>query len=158
MKERKGEHPWGDTGQLILLFLFLIIWIGDSFILNLSTFLAYRIPSLISVIILVATLGISLYLFQSGHQVIHHGSHPAGIKTDGAFALVRHPLYLSGLLTYLGLSLSTLSLISLLFLAGIFIFYNYIAGYEERILLGKYGKEYHRYQIKTGKWLPRIVK
>jgi protein-S-isoprenylcysteine O-methyltransferase Ste14 len=158
MKERKGEHPWGDAGQLVLLFLFLLIWIGDSFILHLSTFLAYRMPSAISVIILFTTLGISLFLFQSGHQVIQHDAHPAGVKTDGAFALVRHPLYLASLLTYLGLSLSTLSLISLLFLVGIFFFYNYIAGYEERILLEKYGEEYHRYQVETGKWLPRIVK
>jgi protein-S-isoprenylcysteine O-methyltransferase Ste14 len=158
MRERKGEHPWGDAGQLVLLFLFLIIWIGDSFILHLSTFLAYRMPSVISAIILVATVGISLFLFQSGHQVIHHDSHPTGVKTDGAFAMVRHPLYLASLLTYLGLSLSTLSLISLLLLVGIFIFYNYIAGYEEQILLEKYGEEYHRYQVKTGKWLPRIAK
>jgi hypothetical protein len=44
MKEKNGEHPLGDTGQLILFGLFLVIWILDSFILQRSTFLANTIP------------------------------------------------------------------------------------------------------------------
>jgi hypothetical protein len=32
-----GEHRWGDTGQFILLAMFLGIWVSDSFILHLST-------------------------------------------------------------------------------------------------------------------------
>ena len=40
MKEKNGEHPRGDAGQLILFGLFLVIWILDSFILHRSTFLA----------------------------------------------------------------------------------------------------------------------
>ena len=31
MKGKNGEHPFGDAGQLILLVLFLILWIADSF-------------------------------------------------------------------------------------------------------------------------------
>ena len=44
MKEKKGEHPLGDAGQLILFGLFLVIWILDSFILQRSIFLADHIP------------------------------------------------------------------------------------------------------------------
>ena len=33
-----GEHKWGDMGQILFLICFLIIWIGDSFVLNYSTF------------------------------------------------------------------------------------------------------------------------
>ena len=44
MKEKNGEHPLGDAGQLILFGLFLVIWILDSFILHHSTFLADLIP------------------------------------------------------------------------------------------------------------------
>ena len=44
MKEKNGEHPLGDAGQLLLLALFLLIWIVDSFILHYSTFLAAQIP------------------------------------------------------------------------------------------------------------------
>ncbi len=157
MKERKGEHPLGDAGQLILFGIFLIVWITDSFILHLSTFMALTIPLVIRLLILFITLGISLYLFQSGHEVVQHHSRPAGVKSDGAFGWVRHPLYLASLLTYLGLSISTFSLISLFLLVGIFIFYDYIAGYEEKLMLEKFGEDYRRYRLKTGKWLPRVM-
>ncbi len=44
MTAANGEHPWGDLGQLILLGLFLIIWVGDSFVLHLTTVLAVYTP------------------------------------------------------------------------------------------------------------------
>ena len=30
IKEKNGEHPYGDAGQLILLGFFLLVWLGDS--------------------------------------------------------------------------------------------------------------------------------
>ena len=41
-------------------------------------------------------------------------------------------------------------------LAEMFVFYNYIAGYEERLLETKHGEAYKSYKQKTGKWLPKI--
>ncbi len=40
MKEKNGEHPFGDSGQLVLLVLFLLIWVVDSFLLKISTVLS----------------------------------------------------------------------------------------------------------------------
>ena len=40
MKKKNGEHPLGDSGQLVLLVLFLLIWVVDSFFLRISTFLS----------------------------------------------------------------------------------------------------------------------
>jgi len=34
MKEKEGEHPFGDAGQLISLGVFLVVWVGDSFFLR----------------------------------------------------------------------------------------------------------------------------
>ena len=31
MKEKRGEHPFGDVGQLMLVTLFLVVGVGDSF-------------------------------------------------------------------------------------------------------------------------------
>jgi protein-S-isoprenylcysteine O-methyltransferase Ste14 len=76
--------------------------------------------------------------------------------TNGAFRYVRHPLYLAGILSYLGLAISTFSLASLALVLGIFIFYDYIAGYEERLLEAKFGNKYRTYKHGTGKWVPRI--
>ena len=57
MKEKNGEHPFGESGQLILLFLFLLIWVMDSFLLKISTFLSDDISLYIRLIIFVLILG-----------------------------------------------------------------------------------------------------
>jgi protein-S-isoprenylcysteine O-methyltransferase Ste14 len=156
MKPENGEHPLGDAGQLVCVGLFLIIWIGDSFFLRKSTFLSHYVPLFLRLIILGLTLIASVCLFKSGHAVVCHGQRPNGIVSTGAFRYVRHPLYLASLLVYLALTVSTMSMVSFLLLAGIFVFHNTIANYEEKWLEAKFGKEYGTYKEKTGKWFPRI--
>jgi protein-S-isoprenylcysteine O-methyltransferase Ste14 len=78
------------------------------------------------------------------------------VVSTGAFRHVRHPLYLASILSYLGLSVSTISLFSLALFVVIFVFYNYIASYEEKLLDKRFGEGYTRYKERTGKWLPRI--
>jgi protein-S-isoprenylcysteine O-methyltransferase Ste14 len=80
----------------------------------------------------------------------------AGLVTTGAFGYVRHPLYLASILFYLSLATTTASLLSLALWAGIALFYNRIASYEDHALEAKYPREYSRYREKTGKWLPAI--
>jgi pimeloyl-ACP methyl ester carboxylesterase/protein-S-isoprenylcysteine O-methyltransferase Ste14 len=154
MKDKNGEHPFGDAGQLILLGLFLAVWIGDSFFLHLSTFLSVHIPLIVRLAVLVLTIAIALYLFKSGHVVVSHEHRPEGVVSSGAFSYVRHPLYLGGILFYLGLTFATSSLMSLALLGIGFVFYNYIAGYEERLLEEKLGESYVDYKKNTGKWIP----
>ena len=69
---------------------------------------------------------------------------------------MRHPLYLGSILFYAGLTVSTLSLLSIAILVVIVIFYDSIASYEEKLMEMKFGEEYVSYRRKTGKWLPRI--
>jgi protein-S-isoprenylcysteine O-methyltransferase Ste14 len=156
MKPKNGEHPLGDMGQLICLGLFLITWSGDSFLLRQSTFLSQRVPWVVRLVILGLALIAAVCLFKSGHVVTQHEQRPNRVISTGAFRYVRHPLYLASLLTYLGLTISTMSIGSLLLLLGIFGFHNYIASYEEKCLEAKFGEEYRTYKEKTGKWFPRI--
>jgi protein-S-isoprenylcysteine O-methyltransferase Ste14 len=156
MEEKKGERPYGDTGQLILLGLFLMVWTGDSFFVHKSTFLSEYVPLFIRLTILGLVLIPAFCLFLSGHVVVAHGERPASVVSTGAFRYVRHPLYLGAILFYLGLAVSTASLSSLLLLVIIFFFYNYIASYEERLMEIKFGEDYVSYKNRTGKWLPRI--
>jgi len=156
MKPENGEHPLGDMGQLLCVGLFLIIWIGDFFFLRKSTFLSHHVPLFFRLIILDLALIASVCLFKSGHAVVCHGQRLSIVVTTGAFRYVRHPLYLASLLTYLGLTLSTMSIGSFILLVGIFAFHNTIANYEEKWLEVKFGKEYGMYKEKTGKWFPRI--
>ncbi|MGB2905982.1 MAG: isoprenylcysteine carboxylmethyltransferase family protein [Candidatus Aminicenantaceae bacterium] len=100
----------------------------------------------------------AIYLMRSGHRAISHEvqSQPR-ILCDGAFARVRHPLYLAALLFYKLLFLLTLSLICLGLITCIFLFYNFIASYEERWLEEKFGQAYQDYKAKVPRWIPRIL-
>ena len=158
MKEKNGEHPLGDAGQLILFGLFLVIWILDSFILHRSTFLADNIPLVIRLIVLFAAFAVAFYLFKSGHVVVSGDRRGTDVVSTGAFRYVRHPLYLGSILIYFGMTVSTASLFCLILLVVIAVFYNYIAGYEEKLLEVKFGEAYVAYQKNTGKWVPYLGK
>ena len=156
LPEKNGEHPYGDAGQLILLVLFLVIWVGDSFFMRSSTILADYVPLFPRLIILGLALSAAWALIKSGHAVLSHGERPTAVMATGAFQYVRHPLYLGCVLFYFGLACATASLWSLALLVGIFLFYNYIAWYEEKLLEARFGESYKAYKEKTGKWLPKM--
>jgi protein-S-isoprenylcysteine O-methyltransferase Ste14 len=156
MKEKRGEHPLGDAVQLLLLALFLIVWVGDSFFLHWSTFLSDRVPHPIRMTLLGLTLLTTLALLWKGHWVISEKERPNHVVATGAFFYVRHPIYLAALLAYIGTTLSSLSLFSFGLLIPIFVFYNYIANYEEKLLETRFGDAYLEYKGRTGKWLPRV--
>jgi protein-S-isoprenylcysteine O-methyltransferase Ste14 len=156
MKEKKGEHPFGDAGQLISLAAFLIVWVADSFFIRKSTFLSEYVPLWIRLVVLGVAIILAMVLFKSGHVVVSHEQRPNYVLTTGAFRYVRHPLYSASLLTYLGLTVSTASLLSLLLFSGIFVFHNFIAGYEEQLLEKKFGEDYRAYKRQTGKWIPNF--
>jgi protein-S-isoprenylcysteine O-methyltransferase Ste14 len=113
------------------------------------------VPLFIRLVILALVLITAVYLSMSGHVVVAHGERPNSVVSTGAFRYVRHPLYLAAILFYLGLTVSTASLFSLALLVIIFLFYNYIATYEERLMETKFGEDYVSYKNRTGKWLPR---
>jgi protein-S-isoprenylcysteine O-methyltransferase Ste14 len=154
---RQGEHPYGDLGQIIFLLGFLIIWILDSFVFKYSTLLSPHISLYLRLPVAGLILILAIYLVRSGHRAISDEvlSSPR-LLTDGAFARVRHPLYLAALLFYLFLIIITLSLISFLLFTGIFIFYNAIAAYEEKFCEQKFGQDYRDYKKNVPKWIPRL--
>jgi len=98
MREKNGEHPLGDSGQLVLFILFLIIWLVDSFFLRISTFLSNYISLSIRLVILGLLLSTAVYLIRSGHVVVNHEQRPEGLVSNGAFRYVRHPLYLGSIM------------------------------------------------------------
>jgi protein-S-isoprenylcysteine O-methyltransferase Ste14 len=158
MKDKDGEHPFGDAGQLILLVLFLIAWIVDSFFLRMSTFLSDHIPLALRLAFLGLALATAAYLSMSGHDAVGREQRGTKVVSSRAFRYVRHPLYLACLLFYLGAAVSTASIFSLALFVVIFVFYNYIASFEERLLDEKFGEEYKKYKRRTGKWVPGISK
>jgi protein-S-isoprenylcysteine O-methyltransferase Ste14 len=154
MPKSEGEHPFGDIGQLVFLGLFLVLWIGDSFFLRATTFMSGFVTWHIRLLLAAPVIAVAAWLAVSGHAVVRPEGRTDGIVSTGAFKYVRHPLYLASILFYLCLSLATASLLSLALSAGIAVFYDYIAGYEEDLLRNNYGEEYSKYRERTGKWLP----
>jgi protein-S-isoprenylcysteine O-methyltransferase Ste14 len=158
MREKNGEHPLGDSGQLVFLIVYMVVWVADSFVLRLSIFLSSYISIYTRLAIAGLVLIITFYLIMSGHVIVSRKQRPTGIVSTGAFRYVRHPLYLGCVLFYFAVAIATISLFSLALLVVIFFFYHYIANYEERILDERFGEEYNHYKKRTGKWLPIIGK
>jgi protein-S-isoprenylcysteine O-methyltransferase Ste14 len=156
MDEKNGEHPFGDAGQLICFAASMVLWAGDSFFIHKTTSLAHYLPISVLLAFLGLALSAAFLLLSSAHFVVRGKRRPDRVIDMGAFRLVRHPLYLAGILVYLGLSVSTGSLVSLAVLCGIWVFYNYIAVYEERLLEIRFGEDYCRYKLRTGRWIPHI--
>lgn len=156
MKARNGEHPFGDAGQVILFLCFMIVWIGDSFFLRISSFASSYVPLCVRLLVTAFVMILAVYLGKAGHVAASHEHRPAGLVSAGAFRYVRHPLYLASLLFYFGLVVSTASLFCFGLLAVIFVFYDYIASYEEKLMEGTYGEDYLHYKKNTGKWIPKL--
>lgn len=156
MKEKNGEHPFGDAGQLIAFVVFVVVWVLDSFVLRFSTSPLSFIPLYVRLAVAIVVFAISIYLFNKSHHVVLKEDRPGKVITSGVFSYVRHPLYLSTILFYLAFIISTVSIVSLALWVLIFAFYDFIAGYEEKLLEGKFGEEYSSYRSKTAKWIPHV--
>ena len=153
-----GEHTFGDLGQLILLVIFLIIWILDSFIFKYSIQFLKIVPLYINLPVSIIVLILSFYLARTSLKIVFgERRDPPEVITKGVFGWVRHPVYLSALLLYIGLIISTLSIFSFLFWIIIFIFYNYIASHEEKILTAFFGTDYKDYMKKVPRWIPKSI-
>ncbi|MBW1803598.1 MAG: isoprenylcysteine carboxylmethyltransferase family protein [Deltaproteobacteria bacterium] len=152
-----GEHPFGDAGQAILMIMFLALWALDSFVFRISTFLAEYVPLIIRLVPTGLLLVVSFYLAKKSMRMVftEKRDSPQVIKKE-IYSFVRHPMYLAMILFYAALILATLSLLSLALSIFIYIFYNFIAGHEEKLLENKLGQDYREYKNKVPRWLPRL--
>lgn len=147
----------GDLGQLLLFFIFLAVWIVDSFVFKYSTFLSHFVPLPIRLGIAFLILIFAGYLARSGmHIVFGKVRETPEVIREGAFNLIRHPIYVGAVLLYLGLIIATFSLASMVVWIGILFFYQFISRYEEKLLLNKFGDEYEQYMRDVPRWLPRL--
>ena len=150
-----GEHRLGDTLQLVFLFVFLAVWILDSFVLQFTNFAAAIIPWYIRFPSGAILLILSFSLARPGLKKVFGETreHPQVI-TGGVFSIVRHPIYLGAILVYAGLICMTLSIASAAFWIVIILFYRFISRYEEKLLIRRFGDEYLSYSIKVPMLFP----
>lgn len=152
-----GEHAFGDIGQIVLLILFMIVWIADSFFFKYSTLLTDKIPVYIRLLIGLPVLFISGYLIKKGLRIIFGKVRikPEVIE-ESVFKIVRHPIYLGSILFYLGLIILTCSIASKVLWIIIIIFYYFISKYEEKLLLDEFGIKYKNYIERVPMLIPNI--
>lgn len=150
-----GEHRWGDLVQLIFLLLFLIIWVGDSFFLKLTTQPAQWIPWFVRIPLGVCVLIGAFLLARSGLKIMFgEERNPPEVVDKGVFSVVRHPIYLGAILLYLGLIFLTASIAALGFWVVIVVFYMLISWYEERLLIQMFGQAYQDYKKRVPMLFP----
>ena len=154
-----GEHALGDIGQLVLACLFAATWIVDSFVLNVTTFLNHHLPLFIRIPLAVVLLALSAYLAWKGlATVFGEVRDEPGVISTGVFGIVRHPIYLSEVLLYLGFLMLSVSLAAAVVWCIAIVFLHYISRCEEKLLLARFGKEYAQYMREVPMWIPRLRK
>jgi protein-S-isoprenylcysteine O-methyltransferase Ste14 len=151
-----GEHPRGDVGQVIFSLLFFGVWVADSFFLKYTMQLNEVVPPLIRKPIGIMILCLAAYCAWAGLSIVfgERRETPSVIR-KGVFAVVRHPIYVSEVLLYLGLFIMNMSLAAGVVWLGASCFLYYLSRYEERLLLERFGEDYRSYIRDVGMWIPR---
>lgn len=100
----------------------------------------------------IALVGLVMYTIVWVNLVsIRPGDGPA---TGGLYRFSRHPMYLTGFLMAIGISIACASwLFLVLSIASLFFANVRYAGSEERFLLQKYGDAYREYMDRTPRWI-----
>ena len=155
--ELTGEHAVGDAGQITFALLFFGVWVSDSFFLEYTTQLNEIVPSLVRKPIGVVLLCLAAYCAWSGLSIVF-GEVPEtpSVIRKGVFGVVRHPIYLSEVLLYLGLFMMNMSLAAFVVWLAASGFLYYLSRYEEKLLLERFGEDYGSYIHDVGMWIPRL--
>lgn len=158
-KDLAGEHAFGDLGQIIFLAIFLATWITDSFFLKYSTQFSEYAPLYIRIPLAIVILIIAGYLATKGLTIVFAEvrEEPIVIR-KGVFSIVRHPIYLGAILSYLSFLAVFFSTVAALVWVVIILFYIYLCKHEETLLIEKFGDDYEQYKSETPMLLPRLMR
>jgi protein-S-isoprenylcysteine O-methyltransferase Ste14 len=143
------EHPLSDRVQLILMIIFIMIWILDSFFFKL--FLLNFAPFVVRLGLGLVIAALGANFTQQSHKLVLETDEPKLVDWN-VYSITRHPMYLGIMLIELGLILVTSSMISFTFWIMIFIIYNRFAAFEENSLIDNLGEEYKEYQRRVRRW------
>ncbi len=135
----------------------MAIWVSDSFFLNYSTFTNQYIPLSVRITVGIILIVFAVYLASKGQSIVFDKKRgKSSVIQKGVFNVVRHPVYLSEILLYLGLLALNMSLAALGIWIAVSIFLHYISRYEESLLVDRFGEEYKQYMRRVPMWIPRI--
>jgi protein-S-isoprenylcysteine O-methyltransferase Ste14 len=131
-------------------------------LLLLLLLLPRRAPTVGSLVIGVALGVAAVVLAMSASRTLGRGLTPtpvpisgAGLRTDGAYRYVRHPIYSAVLLLVLGFVVAVGSLWTALGGLVILAFFWAKSRWEDRLLHAEYGDEWAAWAARTGAIIPR---
>jgi len=152
-----GEHPFGDTLQLIMLIIFSIVIMADYFIFQTYDYFGGKIPFIIRLPIGLVLVAFGAWLALRGIQIVFRDLRPEPTMiTEGMFSKVRHPIYLGAMLIYLGVLCLTLSFLGAAVFLFVMIVYQWLAKHEEKLMLGIFGDKYRDYIRCVPMWVPKV--
>ncbi len=162
LKRHEGherEIPYGHIYHAVIPIVFMLIWFLDSNIFKISTILNDMIPFIIRLILFILILSIALIFIELSHRSLFKSHKPPNsLITNGILGYLRNPMYSGILLIYVAFILLSISFISIGFFIVIFLVYNWMANFEEKILENMFGDEYIQYKKRVSKWIPNPFK
>ncbi len=150
-----GEHPVGDTYQVIAMVVFIAAIILDFLQLGFPQVLNRLISFWIRLPLSLACFALGGWLALRGIQIVfgEYREEPVMI-TEQMFSRVRHPIYLGAILVYVGVLLLVLSPLGAFVFLGVLGLYHWLAKDEESRMLDLFGDQYRAYQREVPMWLP----
>ncbi|WP_455463381.1 methyltransferase family protein [Candidatus Hodarchaeum mangrovi] len=152
-----SEHPHSHLIQNLTGILFFLIWILDSFLIKFAPLETELIPFLIRFLIFAACIGLGVFLGVKSHNLIFGGSEYNQAISKGVYSYVRHPMYLSFLVIYLGFIVLSFSIITFIFWLIIIYLFDQMAQYEEKDLERILKANYLEYKKNVPRWIPRKI-
>ena len=153
------EIPNAHIYHAILPVGFFLIWFLDSNIFRISIFLNDYAPFVIRLILFIVVLAIALTFISLSHRALFKSHQPPNsLITKGILGYTRNPMYFGILLIYVAFIFLSISLISIGFFIPVFLVYNKMVNFEEKILENMFGEQFLEYKKKVGKWLPNPFK
>ena len=131
-------------------------------LLAVLVFLPWRAPTLLSLALGVPIAAAGVVLGLSASRRLGRALTPtpvpiagAGLRTTGAYARVRHPIYSAVLLLALGFVIAVGSAWSWACVLVLLLFFLVKSRWEDRLLHAEYGSEWETWAARTGALIPR---
>jgi protein-S-isoprenylcysteine O-methyltransferase Ste14 len=153
------EAPNSHIYHIVLPIIFILIWVLDAHVFGFSTFLNIFVPFVLRLILFIIVWIMAIIFIMLSHRTLFKSHHPSDkLITDGILGYTRNPMYFGILLIYIAFLFLSISLISLGLFIVVFLVYNWMVNYEEKILIEMFGEEFMTYKKNVSKWIPNPFK
>jgi protein-S-isoprenylcysteine O-methyltransferase Ste14 len=114
-----------------------------------------RLHTLIGTFLVVAGITLIIYSIIHLRFITFFQSQRKTLIIGGPYRIIRHPIYMGGILGAIGLWLLTLSILLFAYMLVLIIMVFWLSSSEEPGLREQFGQEYEQYHGITGMFLPK---